>query len=169
MLEAAARAGIAADEVQRILKSYWANSGGSSPVRRRVSVLARYWKVFDEDPRWWRAGGTRPLWGLVEEGGLINGDDVWRAPYQTGLFRELLPADLLGDVEELWESSVLAKWPDCVVSEQYPHAAMAEALGPCLAFWDGVAWRAWFICEGPLRPARTWQGSPSITRGTSKR
>ena len=148
VLEAAARTGIAADEVQRILKSYWANSGGSSPVHRRVSVLARYWKVFDEiharqEP------GMRPLWGLVEEGGLINLDDVWRAPYQTGLFRELLPADLLADVEELWGSSVLAKWPDRVVSEQYPHAAMAEALGPCLAFWHGVALTAWFICEGP--------------------
>jgi hypothetical protein len=146
--EAAVKSGIPPEEVQRILAAYWANSGGSSPVHRRSTVLGHYWKAFDEIHARQKSG-MRSLWGLVEEGGFINLDDVWRTPYQAGLFRELLPADLLRDIEELWGGTMISKWPDRVVSEPYPHAAMADALGPALSFWQGCALTAWFICEGP--------------------
>jgi hypothetical protein len=39
--------------------------------------------------------------------------------------------------------------PAQMVTESFPHVAMAEAFGPALRFWHGCALTAWFLCEGP--------------------
>jgi hypothetical protein len=44
---------------------------------------------------------------------------------------------------------VLARRPDRLVTDAYPHAAFAETLGPAVDFWHGIALTCWFICEGP--------------------
>src|SRR5581483_8074513 len=75
--------------------------------------------------------------------------DVWRSPYQPGLYRKLLPADLVEDIDRLWGTLMLPQWPERIVSAPFPPAAMADAFGPALKFWHGCALTAWFVSEGP--------------------
>src|SRR5262249_9170129 len=91
------------------------------------------------------------LWGLVEEGGFITFDDVSHSPYTPGLYRDLLARDLVEEIDRLWGTTLLQRFPDRVVSEPFPHAAMAQAFGPALTFWHGCALTAWFMCEGSSR------------------
>ena len=146
--EIAERKGLPVEEVERILGAYWNESGGSSPVMERSGTLAEYWRAFDEIHTM-QATGMRPLWGLVEESGWGNLEPATHTPYQQELFRELLSRHLVEQIERLWGTTVLAKWPDRVVSEPFPHAVMAETFGPALKFWHGCALTAWFVCEGP--------------------
>jgi hypothetical protein len=146
--EIAARKGVPVEEVERILEAYWKDSAGTSPVVERTTLLTEYWRAFDEiHVR--QASGMRPLWGLVEESGWGSLEPSSDSPYQQELFRELLAPGLVSHIERLWGTSVLAKWPDRVVSEPFPHAVMAQTFGPALKFWHGCALTAWFVCEGP--------------------
>jgi hypothetical protein len=143
-----ARKGIAADEVQRILGALWNDAGGTSPVLDRAAAMTEFWRHFDAIHARQRPG-MDPLWGLVEDEGWTTLEPQPHTPYQHALYRRLLPADLVDTVERLWSTTVLAKWPTSVVSEPFPHSAMAETLGPALKFWHGCALTAWFVCEGP--------------------
>jgi hypothetical protein len=147
--ELAGKRGVPLEEVERILSAYWNDSGGNSPVLERVGVFARYWQCFDEIHAR-QTPALPPLWGLVEDGGAGNLEPDAGNPYQPELYRRLLPSDLLRTIERLWGTTVLVKWPDCVVSEPFPHSLMAETFGPALRFWHGCALTAWFICEGPM-------------------
>lgn len=146
--EIAAKQGIPAEEVQRIAAALWQDSGGTSPVEVRISALKKFWAAFDEIHTKQRPG-MKPLWGLIEETGFIAFERNNESPYQTGLYRELIPADLIHEIEILWGSIMLTKWPDRIVTEPFPHRLMAETFGPALAFWQSCALTAWFICEGP--------------------
>lgn len=147
-VELAAKKGVPVEEAERILQAFWNDAGGNSPVLERVALLRSYWAVFDEIHAR-QAPGMRPLWGLVEDGGWASLDTRSDAPYQPMLYRALLPAPLVAQIEQLWHTTVLPKWVDSVVSEPFPHTEMAEAFGPALKFWHGCALTAWFVCEGP--------------------
>jgi hypothetical protein len=149
----AAEKGLPAAEVERMLASYWDTGGerpadATSPVDERVRVLSAYWWVFDEIHAR-QAPGMRSLWGLVEEADGIH--IGWEGPdwYHPRLYRELLPANLIEDIERLWGSITLPRWPDRVVSQISPHAMMTKTFGAALKFWHGCALTAWFLTEGP--------------------
>ena len=147
--EIAAKQGIPADEVRKIAAALWQQSGGTSPIEERVSTLKRYWLSFDEIHARQRSG-MKPLWGLVAESVSIDIDENnQNSPYQPKLYLELLPQDLIQDIERLWGTIMLTKWPDRIVSETFPHYLMVSTFGPALKFWQSCALTAWFICEGP--------------------
>jgi hypothetical protein len=146
--EIAAKQGIPAEEVQKIAAALWQDSRGTSPVEARIAALKNFWAAFDEIHTKQRPG-MKPLWGLIEETGFIAFERNNESPYQSGLYRELVPADLIHEIEILWGSIMLTKWPDRIVTEPFPHRLMAETFGPALAFWQSCALTAWFICEGP--------------------
>ena len=149
--EVAAKAGLPAEEVQKMLAAFWQQED-SSPVEERVAVLRRYWQVFDaiHDQQ---SPGMTPLWGLVDEDRFLRLPteyDQGNIPYTLGLYRKLLPADLIAAIERLWGTAMLSQYPERIVTEAFPHTAMAEAFGPALKFWHGCALTAWFVCEGPM-------------------
>jgi hypothetical protein len=124
--------------------------GTSSPVQERIRVMKRYWEAFDElHAR--QTSGMSPLWGLVQEwrGFSLGSTQEPDGPYSEGIYRRLLPPDLLAEVERLWGTTVLPREPGRIVTEPFPHGAMADAFGPALRFWQGCALTAWFLCEGP--------------------
>lgn len=113
----------------------------------RVGVLRAFWDVFDaEHAR--QTARTGSLWGLVDSGTLGPPPDGSGA-HPRDLHRSRVPAPLIADVEALWGGHGWTRHPQRTVTEWAPHARMAEAFGPALAFWEGVALTAWFVCEGP--------------------
>ncbi len=149
----AAEHGLPADEVGRILGTFLGQYAGSSPVEERVAVMRRWWEAYDAAHAAQRPG-MRSLWGLVDEGIIVFGNE--RAS-EAGLYRSVLPQDVVAEVDRLWDGVTLAQWPERIVSEFYPHRQMARAFGPAIEFWDGLALTCWFICEGPF--SRTTLGA----------
>lgn len=113
----------------------------------RIDVLRQFWDVFDAAHARQRSGETS-LWGLVDSGSLGPTPDD-SGVYGHDLYRERLPQGLVTDIETLWGGHLWTRNPERTVTEWSPHARMAEAFGPALTFWEGVALTAWFICEGP--------------------
>lgn len=146
--EIAASEGIPAEEVHRIAAALWSESGGVSPIEARIAALKRLWWVFDDIHEKQRSG-MKPLWGLVEESEWISLEPEADSPYQPGLYRDLLPSDLIADIESLWGTIMFTRWPERIVTEAFPHRLMAETFGPALLFWQSCALTAWFLCEGP--------------------
>jgi hypothetical protein len=146
--EIAASQGIPKEEVQRIAAALWQESAGTSPVEARIEALKKFWEVFDSVHSKQQTG-MKPLWGLIEEVGSIAFERNAESPYQPGLYRELVPGQLIGEIESLWGTIMITKWPDRIVTEPFPHQTMAETFGPALRFWQSCALTAWFICEGP--------------------
>ena len=139
--------GVPVDEVQRMLATFYGEASVQSPVQRRVALMRRFWTAFDEIHSG-QEPGMPSLWGLVDDGfgfGMAIGDQ----PYNPGVYRRLLPPDLVSEIDELWGTECLERWPDRVVSATHPHKLLADAFGPALSFWHGCALTAWFICEGP--------------------
>ena len=147
--EVAARSGLPVEEVEKILGAFWSNASTNSPVLDRVDALTEYWRHFDAIHSR-QVPGMPPLWGLVEDGGWATLEPQPHTPYQGSLYRRLLPAELVERIDQLWNATVLVKWPDCVVSEPFPHTTMATTFGPALKFWHGCSLTAWFVCEEPL-------------------
>jgi hypothetical protein len=150
----AAQVGVPPEEVERALSTYWdtageRSAGSMSPVDERVGVLKALWAHFDTIHSR-QMPGMRSLWGLVEESPGVR--IRWEGPdwYSPRLYREVLPSELVGEIERLWGSTMLARWPDRIVSEISPHVLMAETFGAALQFWQGSALTAWFVCEGPM-------------------
>ena len=151
----AADLGLPADEVQRALATFWATSEGSppttiSPVEERVATLKAYWSEFDAVHAH-QAPGMRPLYGLVEftRSGMESDWVLQDGRYSPGCYLELLSHALLDDIERLWGPTMLARWPDRIVTEISPHAALAETFGRALRFWHEVALTTWYLAEGP--------------------
>jgi hypothetical protein len=151
--EIAAAKGLPAHEVELALATYWNTSGtpadaGRPPVEERTQVLERYWHQFDKlHAR--QGSGMRSLWGLVEDArGVHIG---WEGPdwYHPRLYLEALTPDLIEKIEHLWGTTMLPRWPERIVTEISPHAAMAETFGVALRFWHGCGLTAWFVAEGP--------------------
>lgn len=146
--EVAEIVGLPAEEVQNMLAAFWSGGGGDSPIEQRVKLLRRYWQMFDAIHAEQKPG-MMPLWGLVSEERFLHLNEQPSVPYHHGLYRDLLAPDLVDQIEQLWGTTMLSRWPDGIVTELYPHTAMAEALGPALRFWHGCSLTAWFLCEGP--------------------
>jgi hypothetical protein len=147
-IDAVARStGTSPAQVAEVLAALYGQSQTRSPVDERVDVLRRFWGVFDEvHARHTVGDGT--LWGLIgdrtfpfERGGLAERD--------ASVADRLLPADLLAAIDRLWQTCVLPQWPNRLVFEVFPRAAMAETFGAALAFWHQAALTAWFVSEGP--------------------
>jgi hypothetical protein len=149
--EAAAKLGIPVEEAERMAAAYWGQSGGKTPIERRVAALREYWHHFDMLHSRQRSG-MKSLWGLIEDYRTLELTqrpyDVLSNTYQPGLYRALLPAELVREIDELWSGTMLPRWPERIVTEPFPHAAMAETLDVALYFWQGCALTAWFVCEG---------------------
>ncbi|WP_169944438.1 stress protein [Microbispora sp. H11081] len=142
---AAAQHGLNPDDVHAMLAAFLGQDSSVSPVEQRVDVLKRWWQQFDAIHA--RQTANMPsLWGLVEEGFYSIG--YGEGP-QRQLYRTLLSTDLVEDVNRLWDGTTLARWPQVIVSEPYPHRLMAETLGPAVTFWHSVALTTWYVCEGP--------------------
>jgi hypothetical protein len=150
--EVAERHGLAPEEVERILAAYWETPSHDTPIHRRVKVLREFWAQLDTIHAR-QASGMESLWGLVEEGEHVSlrVDDETTQPsvYRPGLYRQMLPADLLQETNDLWGGAFLPTYPDAVVTAVDPYARMNATFGPALRFWNGAALTAWFICEGP--------------------
>jgi len=144
--QAAATTGVPVEEIERMLSAYW---GGQqdSPVDQRAHVMRDWWQAFDAlHAR--QAPGMPSLWGLLGdrfEDTRQNFDD---GRYTPRGYR-LLPAEITTQIEALWGTAVLPRWPQALVTEPYPHAAFAETLGTGIEFWHEVAVTCWYICEGP--------------------
>lgn len=147
--EIATAQGLPAEVIKSIAASFWLETGGVSPVERRVRCLRNYWGAYDEIHA--RQGPQmKSLWGLVNESRLVVLAS-WEARdlYQLELFRELLPENLLSEIMDLWSGTMLSRWPDRIITEPFPYPTMVETFGPALGFWDGCSLTAWFLCEGP--------------------
>ena len=151
----AAEHGLPADEVERILGTFLGRHAGSSPVEERVVVMRRWWDSYDAAHAAQKPG-MRSLWGLVDEGIIVFGNEQ---ASESGRYQSVLPQDIVAEVDQLWDGVTLARWPERIVSEFYPHRQMARAFGPALEFWDGLALTCWFLCEGPS--SRTTLGALS--------
>jgi len=150
---AAVRHGIAVEEIERMLGTFWSSDAAESPVHQRISVLREYWRFFDTIHTR-QAPGMRPLWGFVEEGegvSLQGVDHSETGPpwYHPGQWHALLPAQLIDRIRTLWEGLFLPAYPERIVTAISPCARMSDALGPALRFWNGSALTAWFVSEGP--------------------
>lgn len=128
-------------------------AAGTNPVKIRLEALRTFWKVFRElHAR--QETGMPSLWGFVQQ---IDRVDIpaaatperrmhYGSPSQ---FADHLPAKFRADVNRLWATKVLAKYPETLVTNLTPYYWMAEAFGPALAFWEGVFLTAWYVTEGP--------------------
>lgn len=146
--EIAVQQGIPIEEAEKIASALWQKPSGDSPIEERTACLKKYWKVFDTIHAQQKSG-MRPLWGLVEENGRIDFESFNDEIFHPGLYLEVLPADLIEEIEKLWGTTILNKHPESIVSEPFPHAVIAEVFGPALLFWQNCALTAWFLCEGP--------------------
>ena len=146
--EIASKSGLPTEEVERIAAALWQQSSGQSPIEERVALLKKFWEIFDEIHAR-QMPGMKPLWGLVEEFGTVEFERGSASPHQPKLYLELLPAELIKDIERLWGTVMLTKWPDRMVTEPFPHQFIVDTFGPALSFWQSSALTAWFLCEGP--------------------
>lgn len=147
--EIAEKQGISSEEIEKIAAALWQKPGGASPIEERTICLRKYWEFFDElHAR--QKPGMKSLWGLIDETGRIDFETVRDDIFHPGLYLELLPRDLILEIERLWGTTMLNKYPERIVSEPFPHAVMANVLGPALFFWQNCALTAWFLCEGPF-------------------
>lgn len=146
--EVAAQMGLPIEEVENMMAAYWQGESSVSPVEQRIAVMRRYWQIFD-DIHARQSVGMTPLWGLIEDGTRLDFYNLMQGPYQARLYQQLLPSDLLSEIEQLWGTVMLAQWPDRIVSEAFPHQLFRKTFGLALDFWHGCALTAWFLCEGP--------------------
>lgn len=121
-----------------------ATGSSGTPVADRVATIRQFWAEFDARHAEQRTGKPA-LWGLVDEGFFNIGDTQTPARQH----RQLLSPALNARIDALWQGTCLKRYPERVVSEPHPHKQMADAAGPAVTFWHGVALTCWYICEGP--------------------
>ena len=134
-------------------------------------TLKAYWSEFDEVHAH-QAPGMKPLYGLVE----FTGSRAWNltgcsrtAATARGCFPDLLrPLRCSDDIERLWGSTMLARWPDRIVTEISPHAALSGTFGRALRFWHEVALTTWYLAEGPFTRSQTQRGWRGVMLSISK-
>lgn len=145
--QVAAAAGVTTQDAEAVLASFFRTAQPASPVEARLAVLKRYWQVMDELHANQRPG-TLSLWGLVDDIGWFITQTDGRI-HDAVRYQELLPADLLSDIERLWGHQVIEVAPDRIAMAFSPHQQLAQALGPALSFWHGCALTLWFVTQGP--------------------
>lgn len=144
----AAEQGIPEEEVHAMLAAFLGGPTSQSPIEERAGALREWWTAFDHLHAV-QVPGMRSLWGLVDDGVMAFTGDKDDGVYTPHLYRQVVPQDVAHQVERLWQTMTLPRYPRSIVSNPRPHQLMAEALGPALEFWHGVALTAWFVCEGP--------------------
>lgn len=145
---AAEATGVSAEEIDRILTAYW-EGAAETPVDVRVETIRQWWRAFD-DLHARQAPGMPSLWGVVSDG-----HEASQHPNDSdGVFNpggySRLGEGICTSVERLWATEVMPRWPDHLVTQPFPHANLASALGPAVSFWHGVGLTCWFLCEGPF-------------------
>ena len=161
--EVAAAQGLPEAEIEKVLAAFWQQQESRSPIEQRIELLKRYWQAFDRLHAA-QTSGMPPLRGLVQEHSYVSThlgdldrqaeqrnerDTSDEAPVAPRLYERLLPGELNADVERLWATIMLPRWPDRLVTEPDPHLRLFEAFGPALQFWHEAALDLWNLCEGP--------------------
>ncbi|GLV54342.1 hypothetical protein KDH_11900 [Dictyobacter sp. S3.2.2.5] len=123
-----------------------------SAIEQRVAVLKQYWYHFDEIHARQAEGMTPLHWGPITDPLSIGFEHrcQFYKPDPYPLYQRHLPANLLSEVEQLWGTTMLPRWPESIVSEPFPHEILTKAFGVALSFWHSCALNAWFFCEGSL-------------------
>ena len=123
---AAAATGVSADQIEKILSSFWGGAA-SSPVEQRVEVMRDWWREFDRIHAE-QAPGKPSLWGLIGDrhADTMPTFDDGRYDVQAS---QRLPEDLNERIAELWATMVLPRYPGVLVSEPFPNAGFAESFG----------------------------------------
>lgn len=146
--EIADQEGVSKEEIEKIAAILWQKPDGASPIEERVNCLKKYWQAFGRLHDLQKPG-MKPLWGLVKESERIEFAPRQETIFDPNLHLKLLPGDLAEEIEKLWGTTMLNKYPESIVSEPFPHSVMANVFGPALLFWQNCALTAWFLCEGP--------------------
>ena len=147
--EVAAGAGVTPEQVKEMLAAYWQQETTShSPIEQRVHAIRHYWDELDQLHANQRIG-MATLAPLSEPRGhwvisMVEGREEERKP------EEALSADLHEEVNRLWATEVLARYPDRLVSQVDPIGQLALAIGPALRFWAQAALTAWYMAVGPM-------------------
>ncbi len=138
----AATSGLPVDELKRMLAALLGRATGTSAIEERVAVMRQWWQFVDAIHAM-QQSRAKPPRGLVEDAFSLASGGI-PAP---GLYRKLLPKDLCADIDHLWKSITLPRWPERIVSEFHPHHQMALAFGPAIDLWNGVALTCWSACD----------------------
>ncbi|WP_030159920.1 TerD family protein [Streptomyces sp. NRRL S-244] len=142
----ATESGVAEEEIHAVLAAFLGGSSSLSPIEERSDALREWWTAFDQAHAM-QAPGMRSLWGLVDEDLMaLSGND---RGHTVQLYRDILPTAVNERVGQLWDTMTLQRHSRSIVSNPRPHQLMADAFGPAVDFWHGVALTAWFVCEGP--------------------
>lgn len=123
------------------------------PIQRRLEVMRVFWREFDAVHAV-QASGMPSLWGFVEESDAfslaeLTGERSGREWFHPGSYRSRLPREMLSSIDDLWDGTLLPRYPEGIATTVNPYARMCEAFGPALRFWHGAALTAWFVSEGP--------------------
>jgi len=146
--EVAQAQGIDVADVAAVLAAFTGQSTTQTPIEERLQVVRAWWKEYDAIHAR-QTSKMRPLWGLVDDGCIsVTHNNPAMMP-TARLYEQVLSESTLTAVRKLWSVAVLPQWPERLVVEPHPHAALARLLGPALRFWDGVSLTAWYVTEGP--------------------
>jgi hypothetical protein len=111
---------------------------GGAPVRERLGVLRRYWLELDE---LLSGSDEAAAWLSILAGPGPKGPPVYVGSDSEDALHDdngglalrpaahLFSAGLAADIERLWGTKVLPRWPDRLVTQPAPHARAAAAFG----------------------------------------
>ena len=145
--------GLSLEQVQEVGAALFPEATGSNPIADRVNVVREVWHAFLHIHAR-QVPGNPSLWGLVQQAERV---EVAAAvtPERAARFgraaqyKIYFSADLQDRVERLWATCVHERYPGRLVTNLAPWYWMGRALGPALAFWEGVLLTAWYVTEGP--------------------
>ena len=159
----AAKVGVPSEEVERILGALFGSGEAISPIKQREQALRRLWDGLDELFSQQEPNMLSPaLYPLGEDWGTDWGDDYLGLDWETRNFLQdlrestlageaiqsrlntaRLPADLVREVESLWATETIERYPKALATALHPWRLAREALGPALAFWEELLVRLW--------------------------
>ena len=96
--------------------------------------------------------GPRSLWGLVVEESSYTFRHYALRPdaghkYNPGLYRKLLPKELLNRIESLYARGTSQHFPLATATAPFPYGRFCEHLEPALSFWNGLGLTIWFLAK----------------------
>ena len=137
-----------------------------SPIEERERALHHLWNALDDLCARQEPAMLPPsLYPLAEDWGDDSADDdgsdldfSWESrtfledlrdatlageELRAGSTAVRLPADVVHEVEELWGAKTIERYPNAIVTNLQPWADAQRALGPALAFWQGILFSLW--------------------------
>jgi hypothetical protein len=161
----AADVGVPSEEVERILGALFGGGEAISPIKEREHALRNLWQALDELYARQEPNMLRPdLYPLGEDWGddLHDDEDALELEWETRRFLEdvraatlagealesgsdvvRLPADVVREIEELFATETIERYPKTLVTALNPWRQARSALGPALAFWHELLLRLW--------------------------